>query len=59
MADEGCSPGLGRNPGARLHGRVMPHVLGVTALKVRDPVPFLVLMKTDDPLRDRRFGRVV
>jgi hypothetical protein len=59
MADEARSPSLGRNPGPRLHGRVMPHVLGVTALKVRDPVPFLVLMETDDPLRDRRFRRVL
>jgi hypothetical protein len=30
------------------------HVLGVTAFQVGNPMALLILMETDDPLRDRR-----
>jgi hypothetical protein len=37
-----------RHPGPVLPRRIVPHVLTVSALEVRDPVMFEVLMKTDD-----------
>jgi len=36
------------NPRADLPGRIVSHMLGVRALEVRNPVPFLVLVKTHD-----------
>jgi hypothetical protein len=31
----------------------MPHVLGVAAFQLGNPMPFLVLMEADDLLRNR------
>jgi hypothetical protein len=52
MADKACSARLGQNPGARLHRRIVPHVLRMTALQVGNPVSFLVLVEADDPSLD-------
>jgi len=39
---------LGRYPGPELPRRIMPNVLGVRTLEVRNPMPFLVLVKAND-----------
>jgi hypothetical protein len=59
MTDESCAPSLSQNPGPGLHGWVVPHVLGVTALQIGDPVFFLVPVEADDPSLDRRLRRCV
>lgn len=42
-------PPLGtQHPGTNLPGRIVPHVLGVPALQVGDPVPLVIEMKTHD-----------
>jgi hypothetical protein len=49
---------LARPDSVVTHGRVcqgiVPYVLGVTALKVGNPMSFLVLMEADDPSRNSR-----
>ena len=59
VAEEACPADLGDHPGPVLPGRIMPHVLGVTALEVGNPVSFFVLMEADDPSLDRRLRRFV
>lgn len=36
----------------------MPHVLGVTALEIGDPVLLIILMKPDDATRNHTVGIV-
>src|SRR3954454_15395283 len=51
-AEPAVSTFAGHHPGTLLPGRIVPHVLIVTALELRHPVTLLVLMETDDePLR--------
>lgn len=40
--------GVGQDPFPHLPGRVVPHVLGVAALELGDPVGFRVLVKSND-----------
>jgi hypothetical protein len=40
---------LCRHPRANLPGRIVPHVLGVRAFEVGNPMSFLILMEVDDP----------
>src|SRR6476659_6635324 len=47
-AEPTASPLAGQHPGALLPGRIVPHVLVVTAVELRHPVTPLVLMETDD-----------
>jgi hypothetical protein len=54
VPDEACPARFRSNPRSRLPGRIVPHVLGVAALQVGDPMSFLVLMEADDLSRDRR-----
>lgn len=42
---------LGDYPGSVLPGRIVAHVLCVTAFEVGDPMPFLVDVKANDPSR--------
>jgi hypothetical protein len=39
---------LGDYPGSDLPGRIVPDVLRVRAFEVRNPMPFFVLVKSDD-----------
>ena len=48
---------VGQHPCAVLPGRVVPDVLGVTALQLGDPVPLFILMKTNDPALHARSAR--
>jgi hypothetical protein len=50
LAELGDSAGFGLRPRAILPGRVMAHMLGVSAGKVGDPVVFFVLMEGYDLL---------
>ena len=47
-----------QHPGPQLPWRIVPHMLPMAAFEVRDPMTFVVGVKTDDPARYRR-GRVV
>ena len=53
VPDEARPTRFRRHPRPRLPWRIVPHVLGVTALQLRNPVLFLVLMEADDLSRDR------
>jgi len=46
------SPLSGCDPLTHLPGRIVPHMLRVTALQVSHPVVLVVLMKADDPARN-------
>jgi hypothetical protein len=48
LTEEGFSSLLGRNPFSHLPRRVVPDVLGVTAIEISDPVVLVVLMKAND-----------
>jgi hypothetical protein len=44
-----CLPAMSRDdPGADLPRRIVAHVLGMSALQVGHPLPFVILMKSDD-----------
>ena len=53
-AHEFPSPLLTLHPRSHLPGRIVPNVLRVSTLQLRDPVLLVVLMKGDDTARYRR-----
>ncbi len=46
------SPFVVENPRKYLPRRIVPHVLRMSALQLRDPLLFIVLAKADDPSLD-------
>ena len=51
--DEPGAPLGGHDPRAILPWRVMSHVLAVSALELRNPVPFVIGVEADNATRDR------
>jgi hypothetical protein len=51
-ADVGRAPFECHHPRTQLPRRIVPHVLAVPALQIRNPVPFIVLVESDDAARD-------
>jgi hypothetical protein len=49
-AESAAAPCFGLRPLAHLPGRLVPDMLGVAALELCDPLPFLVLVKADNAL---------
>lgn len=47
-AESAATPLFRLRPLAHLPGGLMPHMLGVAALELRDPLAFFILMKADD-----------
>ncbi len=58
LSGEALPAGVGRYPRAVLPGWIVSDVLIVPALQLRDPMSFLILMKSDNASRDSALLRL-